>query len=112
MYDPVSDSWEEKAELPYPVVGHISVVHNDKILVFGGDSGVWQSDKSYGSNLIQEYDPAENKWEIKHGMTFKRSSMTGQIVGKYVYIITGKENGRNFDEPFLTEVWRFNVRER
>ncbi len=109
MYDPVTDSWEEKVELPHPVTGHISVVHNDKILVFGGDSGVWQSDKSYGSNLIQEYDPVENKWEIKHCMPFKRSSMTGQKVGKYVYIIAGKENGRNFDEPCLTEVWRFNL---
>ncbi|UCH15101.1 MAG: T9SS type A sorting domain-containing protein, partial [Bacteroidales bacterium] len=23
--------------------------------------------------------------------------------------ITGKENGRNFDEPVLSEVWRFNL---
>lgn len=109
MYKPDSDSWEEKAELTYPVIDHISVVHNNKILVFGGDTGAYASDKSTGSNLIQEYDPAEDKWGKKHGMPFRRSSMTGQKVGNYVYIITGKENGSNFNEPYLAEVWRFNL---
>ncbi len=109
MYNPDSDSWEEKAELPIPVRGHISVVHNNKILVFGGDTGYIESSYSTGSNLIQEYDPAENTWETKHGMPFKRSGMAGHKAGKYVYIIAGKENGRNFDEPVLSEVWRFNL---
>jgi N-acetylneuraminic acid mutarotase len=109
MYDPVSDSWEEKAEILHPVAGHRSIVHNDKILVFGGDTGaVWQTDITYGSNLIQEYDPAENKWYKKHGMPFKRSPGTGQKVGKYVYIIGGMEDN-SWDKPVLSEVWRFNL---
>jgi N-acetylneuraminic acid mutarotase len=107
MYDPNSDSWEEKEEMPYPSIG-ISVIHNEKILVFGGDTGVFEDRKSTGSNLIQEYDPVENKWEIKHGMPFKRSAMAVKV-GKYVYIIGGAENSRNFDEPVLSEVWRFNL---
>ena len=109
MYDPDTDSWEEKTELPYPVADHISVVHKDKILVFGGDTGVWEIAKSFGTNLIQEYDPVKNNWAIKQCMPFKRSGMAGEKVGNYVYIISGAENSRNTDEPFLTEVWRFNL---
>ncbi|UCH15099.1 MAG: hypothetical protein JSV22_03820, partial [Bacteroidales bacterium] len=109
MYDPGTDNWEEKAELPHPVANHIVVVHNEKILVFGGDTGYYEAEYSTGSILIQEYDPVTNTWEQKHGMPFKRSRMTGQKVGKYVYIIGGKENGRKFDEPSLSEVWRFNL---
>jgi N-acetylneuraminic acid mutarotase len=109
MYDPDGDIWEEKAEIPHPVSDHISVVHNGKILVFGGDTGFWGPYNSTGSNLIQEYDPAENKWYKKHGMQFKRATMTGQKVGKYVYIIGGLENGRIYNEPVFSEVWRFNL---
>ncbi len=109
MYDPGTDSWEEKAEIPHPVSDFISVVHNGKILVFGGDTGAWGPYNSTGSNLIQEYDPAENKWYKKHGMPFKRAAMTGQKVGKHVYIIGGLENGRIYNEPLFSEVWRFNL---
>lgn len=111
MYDPGTDSWEEKAELPYPVSGHISIVHNDRILVFGGDTGVLYMTPyiSTASNLIQEYDPVENKWELKQGMPIKRSGMVGQKVGKYVYIIGGMENGSTWDGPIFSEVWRFNL---
>jgi hypothetical protein len=107
MYDPDSNSWEEKAEMPYPTRG-ISVVHDEKILVFGGDTGYWASSYSTGSNLIQEYDPAENKWEIKHGMPFKRTALPVKV-GKYVYLIGGKENSRIWTELCLSEVWRFNL---
>ena len=107
MYNPDSDSWEEKEEMPYPSNGG-SIVHNEKILVFGGDTGYWESKYSTGSNLIQEYDPAENKWEIKHGMPFKRSALPVKV-GKYVYIIGGKENSRIWDELCLSEVWRFDL---
>ena len=109
MYDPVSNCWEEKAEIPIPVAGHSSFVHNEKILVFGGDTGYFEDQYSTGSTLIQEYDPVENTWKLKHGMPFKRGSIICEKVGKYVYIIGGKENGRIFTESVLSEVWRFNL---
>ena len=88
MYDPISNIWTELADMPVAVVNHISLVHNNKLYVFGGDSGTFTASKSYGTNIIQEYDPATNKWSLMQGMPFNRGNMTGQKVGNFVYLIS------------------------
>ncbi len=111
VYDLKSKTWTELPDMPVPVIYHISVVHNQKIVVFGGDSsrtpeGLYGT--SIGTNFIQEYDPATDSWKLMEGMPFKRSRMAGEKVGNYVYLIGGYLNGRDLDEP-LSEVWRFNL---
>lgn len=108
MYDPVLNKWTELANIPIPVVNHISVVHNDKIYLFGGDIGTFKTWQSFGSNIIQEYDPSIDKWTIMEGMPFNLGNMTGQKVGNYVYIIGGYPSSRMFRQP-KSEVWRLNL---
>lgn len=108
MYDPELNMWTELADMSVPVVNHFSVVHEDKIYIFGGDSGTFTTRKSYGTNIIQEYNPATNEWKLMQGMPFKRGNMTGQKVGNFVYIIGGYPSSRMFRKP-KSEVWRFNL---
>lgn len=109
MYDPIKKSWKEIAEMPVPVLNHISVVHDDKFYIFGGDSGSYSHVRSYSTNTIQEYDPSTDKWRLMEGMPFKRANMTGQKVGDSVYLFGGYQNdSRDFTNP-LSEVWRFNL---
>lgn len=108
MYDPVSNKWTELADIPIPVVNHISVVYNNKIYLFGGDIGIFKTWESFGSNIIQEYDPSANKWRIMEGMPFNLGNMTGQKVDNYVYIIGGYPSSRMFKRP-KNEVWRLNL---
>lgn len=108
MYDPTSNLWTELANIPIPVVNHISVAHNNKIYLFGGDIGTFTTKESFGSNIIQEYDPSTDKWRIMEGMPFNLGNMTGQKVGNYVYIIGGYPSSRMFNRP-KNEVWRFNL---
>ena len=84
------------------------MVHNNKIYLFGGDIGTFKTMESFGSNIIQEYDPSTNNWRIMEGMPFNLGNMTGQKVGNYVYIIGGYPSSRMFQSP-KNEVWRFNL---
>jgi N-acetylneuraminic acid mutarotase len=108
MYDPNEKTWTELANMPIPVVDHISLVYNDKVLVFGGDTAWISSSKSYGCNIIQEFDPSSNRWRIMQGMPFNRTNMTGEIAGDSVYLIGGYSSSRDLLNP-LSEVWRFNL---
>jgi hypothetical protein len=111
-YDPGENTWTELADMPVPVLGHISLVYEDKIYVFGGDSGITESpspEESYCTNLIQEYDPLTDEWRLMEPMPFNRTGMIGQIVGNYAYLFGGYPfNSSNFPSV-LSEVWRFNL---
>ena len=59
--------------MPVPVVGHIGVVHNQKIIVFGGDINstfVVHGACSIGYKFIQEYDPASDSWRLMRADAF------------------------------------------
>lgn len=111
VYDLVSETWSELSVMPVPVVEHIGVVHNQKIIVFGGDFQYYEGCQwscSVGTNCIQEYDPASDSWRLMEPMPFKRTGMAGEKVENNVYLIGGYLNGRDLDQP-LDEVWRFNL---
>ncbi len=100
------EKWESIAEMPVPVTLHKSIVYDNKILVFGGDS-VWSSNKSYSTNFIQEYNPASDSWRLMESMPFQRTAMTGGKVGNYVYLMGGAIDSRD-PSTLVPEVWRFN----
>jgi N-acetylneuraminic acid mutarotase len=60
VYDPKTDSWETKTDLPTPRVGVTAGVVNDQIYVVGGDS-----------NATEVYDPKRDTWTSKAAMPFK-----------------------------------------
>jgi N-acetylneuraminic acid mutarotase len=111
-YDPGENTWTELADMPVPVLGHMSLVYEDKIYVFGGDSSITLSpslEESYCTNIIQEYDPLTDEWQLMHPMPFNRTGMIGQKVGNYAYLFGGYPfNSRDFPS-LLAEVWRFNL---
>lgn len=108
-YIPDSNKWEELEDMPIPVVNHISLAYNDKLYIFGGDSGIYTHQKGNVTNIIQEYDPLTNQWQLMKNMPFKRSDMTGQEIGNSLYLMGGYSiNSRNFGSA-ESEVWRFNL---
>jgi transglutaminase/protease-like cytokinesis protein 3 len=95
--------------MPVPVLNHISIEHNDKFYIFGGDSGEYSHNRSYCTDFVQEYNPATNKWRLMENMPFKRSDMTGQKMGNFVFLLGGYPyNSRDYSSV-LDEVWRFNL---
>ena len=102
------EKWESIAEMPVPVVEHASIVHDNKILVFGGDS-IWSISESFSTNFVQEYDPSTNTWRLMEPMPFQRADMVGEKVGNYVYLIGGYTNDR-VPSTYVSEVWRLDLR--
>ncbi|MFB6343453.1 kelch repeat-containing protein [Saccharicrinis sp. FJH62] len=102
------EKWSPIAEMPVPVTAHRSIVHDNKILVFGGDS-LWTQNKSYSVNCIQEYDPVMDTWRLlKQTMPFNRSALGGGKIGNFVYLTGGYSDDRN-PNTFANDIWRFNL---
>ena len=105
MYDPETNSWTILKDMPVPVARHASVAHDNKILVFGGDSADYFWGTFHGTDLIQEYDPSTDTWRIMEGMPFNRFASTAHKAGDFVYIIGGEDRPNHR----LKEVWRFDL---
>jgi len=81
-YDPATDKWTKKADMPtarsFPAV---SVV-DGKIYVIGGFNG---------SNLptVEEYDPETDRWTKKADMPTERNSLSTSVVNGKIYAIGG-----------------------
>jgi len=107
-YDPLEKTWTELADMPVPVAAHVSLVYNDKIYVFGGDS-LFSRPKTVCTSIIQEYDPLTNQWQIMENMPFNRGAMIGQKMDSFAYIIGGYPKDERIYYSALSEVWRFNL---
>ena len=105
VYDPQSKAWTELADMPVPA-GEISVVYDQKILVFGVDT-TSSGGTSIEINCIQEYDPSTDSWSLLKIMPFKREGMGCEIMDGYVYLIGGYLT--MWQNPPLSEVWRYNL---
>lgn len=100
MYDPETNEWHPKADLPIAILYSTAHTIGDKIYVFGG----------YGEpgflNVVLQYDPLADNWTSKvHMPTYKYVFMSEEVNGK-VYVIGGQ--GTIDDGPWRSGVaWEF-----
>jgi len=86
-YDPITDRWTKKADIPEPRFNHNACVINDKILVIGGADKNGLPSESVRN--IMEYDPELNKWRKKSDMPEAIVSPSSCILNGKIYIIGG-----------------------
>lgn len=103
-YNPVTDSWTQKANLPGPTrYRAVAYGVGSKGYVGTGYSGA-------GYNDWWEYDPAGNTWLQKANMgSFIRYGATGFVLGNNIYCGTGY-NGSAYTKDFwvyntVTNIW-------
>ncbi|MGD6933923.1 MAG: Kelch repeat-containing protein [Candidatus Bathyarchaeia archaeon] len=80
VYDPATDTWTSKTDMPTPRVGLTAAVFENKIYVFGGNS-----------NVTEVYDPATDTWTTKASMPVKPGlrmiwSCTSAVVNGKVHV--------------------------
>jgi hypothetical protein len=83
-YDPATDTWRPKADMPTARSSFATGVVNGKIFAMGG--------LATGNNhlsAVEEYDPATDTWTPKAGMPIARSMMTASVVNGKIYVIGG-----------------------
>jgi N-acetylneuraminic acid mutarotase len=90
MYDPATNTWEERSPMPTPR-NHTAIgVANGKIYVLGGRLGSVFVGAS-ATDVVEEYDPATNSWSYaKARMPMPRSGTAFGSYGGKIYVAGGE----------------------
>ena len=88
-YDPATDTWATKADMPTRRAYHSTSVVDGKIYVVGG---VLNYDKGALCPTVEEYDPATDTWTTRADMVpTPRSSLSTSAVNGRIYVIGGAD---------------------
>lgn len=88
VYDPLTNTWEEKTQMPTARGFLTSAVVGNKIYAIGG--GYPSS-----TNKNEVYDPATDSWATKADMLNARLGMQAAVVDGIIYIFGGNYNEHN-----------------
>ena len=84
-YNPATDTWTGKKEIPTPREGIAVSAVGGKIYAIGG----WANGHS---SVVEEYNPATNTWTKKASMPTARSYLSTSVVDGKIYAIGGSSN--------------------
>ena len=107
MYDPVTDTWTSKAEMPSPRSADTCVV-NGKIYVIGGST---RNNKQWRRlDTVEVYDPATDTWAKRKKMNQARSGAAVSVVDGKIYVMggTGWPQIPFHPGPFLSSMEVYN----
>ena len=79
-YNPATNTWTEKAQMPIPLSNFGVAVYQNKIYCIG-------------QNQNEVYDPSTNTWETKTPMPAESSQLQANVVNNKIYLIGGRPNG-------------------
>ena len=80
-YDPATDTWTRKANMPVDTSAMGSVVLDDKIFVIGG----WEWSMDYPYTTMQVYDPETDVWTREADVPFMRANFSAEVVNNKIY---------------------------
>jgi N-acetylneuraminic acid mutarotase len=110
VYDPASDAWSTRAELPRENAWGMPAVHGGRIYLFGGSyyktpQGLTSTDEAW------VYDPATDRWTAIRKLPEPRMNGFASAVGPYIYISLGYNRQGGAKEGVLEEyrsTWRYD----
>jgi len=86
VYDPATDTWTQKANMPTVRSMAAASAVDGKIYVIGGVIG---DIGGSGISIMEEYDPMTDTWARKAGMPTARKALSACVVSGRVYAIGG-----------------------
>ena len=84
MYDPETDTWTQKADMPTPRSTATWVV-NGKIYAIGGTA----NKKPWRLDIGQVYDPSTDTWAKARSMNHARSGPAISVMNGKIYVMGG-----------------------
>lgn len=104
VFDPVTNKWETKTNMPTSRAWTKAVSVNNKIYVFGG-----VNHSSFELNTVEMYDPATDKWVTKSNMLSGLHAVGLAEYNGKIYIIGGGNNNsvKNTTQEYdpQTDTW-------
>jgi N-acetylneuraminic acid mutarotase len=97
VYDPVTDTWESRADMPTRRLYFSASVVDGKIYAIGGNP-------NYGIciSTVEEYNPATDKWKEKTNMPTTRWGLSSSTINGKIYAIGGSTLPDWSDLPIAT----------
>lgn len=95
-YNPITNSWQTKANM---ITGRFAlgvVEANNKIYSIGG-----QSNSASFSVKNEEYDPTSNSWTSKINMPTARNALISISVNNKIYVISGAPGYMKTNEEYI-----------
>jgi N-acetylneuraminic acid mutarotase len=103
VYDLETHQWSRASPLPSPRGGHVAVVLDDRIHVFGGGNSV--------STLADhsEYDPRTDSWKDLAPLPRSEGSPAAVVVDGKIVVMGGRSGYSDFGEVYIydpaTDTW-------
>jgi RNA polymerase sigma factor (sigma-70 family) len=88
-YDPVTDKWTKKTDMPTASAGLSVGVVDGKIYAIGGVNNLGANGAEINLSIVEEYDPATNKWTKKTDMPTARCGLSVSTIDGKIYAIGG-----------------------
>jgi N-acetylneuraminic acid mutarotase len=82
-YEPVLDTWQQKADMPTARSTHVAVAVAGKIYVIGGLTTLGAAPLA----TVEAYDPTTDKWERKANIPTARGMPGASVVDGKIYVI-------------------------
>jgi N-acetylneuraminic acid mutarotase len=88
-YDPMTDTWTKKADMPTPRIGLCTSVVEGKIYAIGG-SHEWHGGNDFTClSIVEEYDPVTDTWTRKADIPTARGGSAAGVLDGKIYVIGG-----------------------
>jgi RNA polymerase sigma factor (sigma-70 family) len=85
-YDPVTDTWVEKSNMPSPLLCSSACIINNKVYIFGGEN---PNKEMVPLSTVYKYDPVNDKWTTKPDMPVSKTILSTSSVNGKIYVIGG-----------------------
>jgi N-acetylneuraminic acid mutarotase len=101
-YDPATNAWRERSPMPTPRNHTTAGVVNGKIYVIGGRVGAAFISSATDVSVVEEYDPATDKWSAPRSrMPTARSALGSGVFDGRIYVAGGE-----FQDPHMMATFR------
>jgi len=101
-YDPEKNSWRERSPMPTPRNHATAGVVNGKIYVIGGRVGAAFIALASDVSVVEEYDPATDKWSAPRArMPTARSALGSGVINGRIYVAGGE-----YQDPHMMATFR------
>ena len=92
-YNPATDTWAVKSNMPTARSALLSAVYNDKIYVISGITGpirAWSGDEYPKTDIVEVYDPATDTWATLSPIPTARFVGCAGIIDGKIYVVGGE----------------------
>ncbi len=96
VYEPATDSWTQKGDIPARRGAGFTSVVDGKIYAFGGYGGLGK---------VHEYDPVTDAWTQKANMPTRRCGLSTSVLDGKIYAIGGHPGSSPYSALATVEVY-------